>query len=254
MVDNLFIAGNLLLGAIFWLSPLVLAIVALSRYRRIGTMARRIEQLEALVGRLVPPSPDVSPVSKPVAIASPSALPARLPTTGLPAAPTWGSTSFDWEGFIGRRAMGWVAVLVTIFAAAFFLRYAVENRWVGPLGRVALAGMTGMALALGGLHDHRLGWRIFAAMLTGTGLVVIDHNNPPLEVQSATLTAPARQVVFARPADDAGVLRLYVGNPKASSPEYDFARNLPIQLDPQPARLALGPPRDNPAYRPTPPR
>ncbi len=83
-------------------------------------------------------------------------------------------------------------------------------------------------------------------------LVVIDHNNPPLDVRSATLAAPARQVVFASQAGRTGPLRLYVGNPKAAPPEYDFARNLPARLDPPPTRLTLGPGRPNPVFRPEP--
>ena len=73
----------------------------------------------------------------------------------LPAA-----SSFDWESFIGRRALGWVAVVLIVFAAAFFIRYAFENNWIGPVGRVALAAAAGLALVVAGWHhDQHRGWR-----------------------------------------------------------------------------------------------
>jgi hypothetical protein len=83
-------------------------------------------------------------------------------------------------------------------------------------------------------------------------LVIIDQSNPPLGVRGVTFSAPAREVVFARPKSADGPFRLYVGNPKAAPPGYDFARNLPERLDPPPTRLVLGERQENPVYRPEP--
>jgi len=81
-------------------------------------------------------------------------------------------------------------------------------------------------------------------------LVVIDHGNPPLKLQRVRYGAPARQVVFAWSKDLAQPLRLYYGNPQADAPYYDFARNLPTDLEPTPARAALAQREDNPDYVP----
>ncbi len=83
-------------------------------------------------------------------------------------------------------------------------------------------------------------------------LVVIDHGNPPLDIRSATFSAPARQVVFAKPSDPGTEYRLYYGNRDAGAPLYDFARNLPELLVPPPARARLGDPQPNPVYTPEP--
>jgi hypothetical protein len=64
--------------------------------------------------------------------------------------------------------------------------------------------------------------------------------------------AAAREVVFADPGQDVTRLKLYYGNPRAESPRYDFARNLPTTLEPAPARLTLAERRENPDYRPAP--
>jgi hypothetical protein len=83
-------------------------------------------------------------------------------------------------------------------------------------------------------------------------LTITDQSNPPLNVRSASFAAPARQIVIARPATSEALYRLFLGNPKADPPGYDFARNLPTRLDPPPTRLKLNPRRDNPDYRPEP--
>ena len=83
-------------------------------------------------------------------------------------------------------------------------------------------------------------------------LIVIDHGNDPLDIRSVNFIAPARQVVFARPEKPEHVFRLYLGNPKAEAPHYDFAGNLPRRLDPSPLRAELNPPKENPAYEPEP--
>jgi hypothetical protein len=82
-------------------------------------------------------------------------------------------------------------------------------------------------------------------------LVVTDYRNPPLSVIGATWTEAVRQVVFMPPADLAGQpLKLYVGNPRAEAPHYDFASTLPARLDPAPVRVSVGNPQPNPDYRP----
>jgi hypothetical protein len=82
-------------------------------------------------------------------------------------------------------------------------------------------------------------------------LTVIDNRNQPLRIKRVMYAAPARQIVIAAPPSGQ-VLRLYYGNPEAENPRYDFARNLPDQLDPQPNRAQLGNQVENPIFVPAP--
>jgi uncharacterized membrane protein len=184
----------LLLGLVvlaFLFAPFVVAIAAFVRTRRLSELAWRIERLEATVRELrrEAPTPQVSPAphvveAAPQAVAEPILVPAT-PVAARPVAePTSASrparapgaslAAIDWEWFIGRKALGWVAVVLIIFATAFFLRYAFENNWIGPIGRVALAAAGGMALVVAGWHyDQHRGWRLFAQMLSGAGVVLL---------------------------------------------------------------------------------
>jgi uncharacterized membrane protein len=77
------------------------------------------------------------------------------------------------ESIIGRRWVGWAAVCVILFAAAFFLKYAFDNRWIGELGRVAIGVAAGIGMTAVGFKFHRRGWRVFSQILTGGGIVLL---------------------------------------------------------------------------------
>jgi uncharacterized membrane protein len=113
---------------------------------------------------------------EPLAVPTPAETPPAVSSPGPePITQRWPPVvAFDWEWFIGRRALGWVAVILIIFAAGFFLRYAFENNWIGPIGRVSLAALGGLGLVTAGWHyDRHRGWRLFAQMLSGAGVVLI---------------------------------------------------------------------------------
>jgi uncharacterized membrane protein len=77
------------------------------------------------------------------------------------------------EVVIGQQWVGWIAVALIFCAAAFFLKYAFENRWVGELGRVALGIAVGLAFIGGGLERYRKGWRNLSQILTAGGIAIL---------------------------------------------------------------------------------
>lgn len=77
------------------------------------------------------------------------------------------------ESMIGRRWVGWAAVALILFAAAFFLKYAFDNRWIGELGRVSIGITAGVALTVLGFRYHYRGWRVFSQILTACGVVLL---------------------------------------------------------------------------------
>jgi uncharacterized membrane protein len=77
------------------------------------------------------------------------------------------------ESIIGRRWLGWAAVILILFAAAFFLKYAFENRWIGELGRVAVGVAAGVSMTAFGFKYHKRGWRVFSQILTAGGIVLL---------------------------------------------------------------------------------
>ncbi|MBC7818341.1 MAG: DUF2339 domain-containing protein, partial [Planctomycetaceae bacterium] len=176
----------LVIGAVLVAGPLValvLSIIAFRRSRKIWELARRVTQLEARLRAR--PEPATTPTKTAVEaeslsselVADESLVTLEL-DLGQATAPTTSrdETShepFGWETFIGQKAFGWVAVLLFVFSAAFFLRYAYQNNWIGPVGRVAIGELVGAGLLGLGWRYHRKSWTRFSNMLTSTGIVVL---------------------------------------------------------------------------------
>jgi hypothetical protein len=85
-------------------------------------------------------------------------------------------------------------------------------------------------------------------------LVVFDDRNPPLNIRRVEYSDPARQIIIAASPELAPPLRLYFGNPRAQSPNYDFANSVPGTNELSAARIqfAADQPIANPSYHPAP--
>jgi uncharacterized membrane protein len=99
----------------------------------------------------------------------------RPPVTPIPSPPRPTRTihAEQIESVIGRRWLGWAAVGLILFATAFFLKYAFDNRWIGELGRVAIGVAAGVTMTLLGFKYHRRRWRVFSQILTAGGVVLL---------------------------------------------------------------------------------
>ncbi len=145
------------------LTALVLAIIAYRRSRLMNDLMRRVRELESIVER------GRGPAEREEDAVAAEVVPAEAagPLVDVsPFAPGEVKAAerepIQWELLVGRKALGWVAVVLLVFAAAFFLRYAFENQWIGPLGRVALGVIAGAGLMVAGEKQRRRRWRGFS--------------------------------------------------------------------------------------------
>jgi uncharacterized membrane protein len=164
LLGSLFALG-IFLGLLFWF--FVLPALLLFRVWRLD---RRVAKLERALEHLP------SPVARPTAPERPSPasaeeLPVALPVEE-PRRPRLAWT-FHLESWIGARGLGWLAVVLLLFAAAFFLKYAFDNEWIGPTGQVAFGLLLGAGLAFAGFRLHQRSRRLFGQMLTAAGVVLL---------------------------------------------------------------------------------
>jgi uncharacterized membrane protein len=118
----------------------------------------------------VPQTPDIQP--GPIRREQlPPPVPAAQTTPPIFTAPRIDAVKL--ESVIGRRWLGWAAVALILFAAAFFLKYAFDNRWIGELGRVSIGVASGVILIVLGFKYHHRGWRVFSQILTAGGVVLL---------------------------------------------------------------------------------
>jgi uncharacterized membrane protein len=184
-------------------ASIVLPIVAIVRTRRIGQMDERLAALERQMRRFwriqaaqgvpaeaepaeplepveaVEPAETVEPLPEAPAEAPPTpaaaqawTAPAR-PAAPKPAAPRPGLTAKDIEAWIGGRGLGWAAVLLLLFAAAFFLKVMIDRGMIGELERVGIGLAVGVGLCAAGVRFYRRGWKVFSQMLTAAGIVIV---------------------------------------------------------------------------------
>lgn len=79
----------------------------------------------------------------------------------------------DFESLIGGRWLNRIGILTLLIAAAFFLRYAFENEWIGPTGRVLIGLVSGLALAGYGEWLARRKMRYFAEGMSALGAGIV---------------------------------------------------------------------------------
>jgi len=166
---------GLLLATIAVVGPIVALVLVIVLWRRVGDLRDRLEALQA--GGVFPEraaastEPLSTPLGPEVEIVSAEVVEAEVvrPTAAAPSR----RVAINWEDLIGRKALGWAAVVLLVFAAAFFLRYAYKNNWIGPQGQVAVGILVGLGLIAAGWRYYRRNWRIFSQMLSSAGVVAL---------------------------------------------------------------------------------
>jgi uncharacterized membrane protein len=136
-------------------------------------------------------SPATSPIEQK---ATPSAIPPTLAAprpsaavpppiqhvpTPLPKSPptrttfAGGSGAADFESVVAGRWLNYAGVLAVLCAVAFFLKYAFDNNWVGPHGRIAIGLLFGASLMIWSDRLLRKGYRYFSEGIAGLGAAVL---------------------------------------------------------------------------------
>jgi uncharacterized membrane protein len=77
------------------------------------------------------------------------------------------------EDVIGGKWLNAVGLLAVLLGTAFFLKYAFDNNWIGPVGRVALGLVAGSAVLVVSEWIYRRGWVYFSEGLTALGAAIL---------------------------------------------------------------------------------
>ncbi|MGG9962029.1 DUF2339 domain-containing protein [Ferruginibacter sp. SUN106] len=104
--------------------------------------------------------------------------PPKIKVTAAPPAPPKESWSEKWirnnpdiEKFIGENLISKIGIGILVLAIGFFVNYAIDQNWIGPVGRVAIGILCGgILIALA--HKLRNTYKNFSSILAGGGLAV----------------------------------------------------------------------------------
>src|SRR2546426_724526 len=171
---------------------------------RLSNLERRLQSLEKSLSsqesdssqeskpapaQSVPTPPPLSPAT--TTAQSPPPLPPPLPQLSQPrevfppaqvnlfAAPPLhdsqpkSSSSLDLETLIGGRWLNRIGIVAIISAATFFLKYAFDNNWIGPSGRVAIGILLGAAMLPWSHWLLQRGYSYFSEGIAGLGAAVM---------------------------------------------------------------------------------
>lgn len=151
---------------------------------QLGALTSRIYRLEQKAG--IDPAVAVPlPVTRPVVSAPPPASTASAPAPQSARAPLPGvqsasarvaaqpASTGDLEGKIGRVWLNRIGIVAILFGAAFFLKYAFENNWIGPSGRVVIGLIAGIAIVIWSESFRRKNYKAFSYSLKAVGIGII---------------------------------------------------------------------------------
>lgn len=137
--------------------------------RRLEAIERRLGRMEERLGLAgEEPVPQPEPQAPGLQI-EPEALIEEGPAA--PAAPVH-TREPALETRLGLTWVNRVAVITCILAVAFFFKYAIDNQWIGEMGRVALGVLAGLMCLAGAEGLSRRGHRVYAQGIAGLGIAI----------------------------------------------------------------------------------
>jgi uncharacterized membrane protein len=167
--------------------PIGLIVAAVLQRLRQNELEREVARLSAEVRRLAqaatsPLAPPAQPSPRPepiVATTRPPPLPpletapVSPPRPVAPAPAPAPAKPIDWESLVGVRLFSWIAGVALLVAAVSFLRWSIENGWLGPAVRAAIGALTGVGLLVGAETGRARRYAVTAQSLAAAGVAIL---------------------------------------------------------------------------------
>ncbi len=119
----------------------------------------------------VAPSRPASPLGeRQIPIPAPPVAPAAGPEPTRPL-PKGGSP--DLESRIGSHWLNRIGIAAVLIGASYFLKFAFDNNWIGPSGRVAIGLLAGVAIVVWSEVFRRRNYLIFSYSLKAVGIGIL---------------------------------------------------------------------------------
>lgn len=144
-------------------------------------LAHRVDRLERKLD-----GERAEPESTPPLLAQGSATPsARLeappppppPMPHIPPRPVFvpatSDDDIDLESRIGSHWLNRIGIAAVLIGVSYFLKYAFDNNWIGPAGRVAIGLLAGIAVVVWSERFRARGYRMFSYSLKAVGIGVM---------------------------------------------------------------------------------
>ena len=130
-------------------------------------LAHRVERIE----RKLDLESAAQPASTPTAA---SATTAAVPPSAIPMKPAVTAAEpaeeIDLESRIGSHWLNRIGITAVLIGVSYFLKYAFDNNWIGPAGRVSIGLLAGIAVVAWSERFRTRGYLLFSYSLKAVGI------------------------------------------------------------------------------------
>jgi uncharacterized membrane protein len=138
----------------------------------------RIEQALNLPPRTAAeaPRPQAPPSAQAAGLERPAPIGESLDAATPPRPPGAASASparADLESRIGSHWLNRIGITAVLIGVSYFLKFAFDNNWIGPAGRVAIGLLAGIAVVVWSENFRHRGYVIFSYSLKAVGIGVL---------------------------------------------------------------------------------
>ena len=134
--------------------------------RKLGMDPQSVAHVPPVIPAQLPP-----PVP-PVTATSPTPPPPSPPTTYKPPSttPFKAEPETDLESRIGSHWLNRIGIAALLIGISYFLKFAFDNNWIGPAGRVTIGLLAGIAVILWSERFRAKGYKAFSYSLKAVGI------------------------------------------------------------------------------------
>jgi uncharacterized membrane protein len=133
----------------------------------------RAEAPERAAEPVRPPAPAVTAVRPPEPL-HPGRKQLQRPAVPPPFVPPAAtSDTANLESRIGSHWLNRVGIAAVLIGVSYFLKFAFDNNWIGPAGRIAVGLIAGIAVVLWSERFRNRGYRSFSYSLKAVGIGVL---------------------------------------------------------------------------------
>ncbi len=157
----------------------ILADLTTRVYRIERRLQMDVQPVEARPGAVEPPPPKASGETSAVPMQAETQVPrvarehraerARTPVARAPYSPPAQSDS-DLESRIGSHWLNRIGIAALLIGISYFLKFAFDNNWIGPAGRVTIGLLAGIAIVAWSERFRSKGYKAFSYSLKAVGI------------------------------------------------------------------------------------
>ena len=142
----------------------------------VAELTARIYRLEQKTGLEAPPQPQAAtPPTFPKTIKPPLVSPPPAPTfaplpRSSPVVAMSRHTTGELESTIGKLWLNRIGILAILVGVSYFIKYAFDNGWIGPSGKITLGLIAGIGLVLWSERFRSKGYAAFSYSLKAVGI------------------------------------------------------------------------------------